>query len=74
MIVVYNDQKKRVVLKNNPKKDLYEYTMNTLRSKIRKKYGLTEHINLTTEAGQLIEKDQHIVQYLFEYKGEVLIT
>eukprot|EP01084_Bolivina_argentea_P273821 466549_1 len=38
MITVYKDRKKRVVLKNNQKKNFYEYTINRLKSKLLKKF------------------------------------
>eukprot|EP01084_Bolivina_argentea_P273820 466547_1 len=71
-IAVYIDRKKRVVLKNNQKKNLYEYTINSLKSKILIKYcsmGLTDEFELKLEDGQIIETDEQIVQYLAGYKG-----
>eukprot|EP01084_Bolivina_argentea_P029929 55525_1 len=76
-IAVFGDTKKRVVLKNNPKKDVYEYTIPSLKEKILKKFqktGLKGQFTLSTEDGSVIELDEHIIKYLVDYKGEIKVS
>lgn len=76
-IVVFAGQKKRVVLKFNPKKNVNEYRMDVLREKLTKKFkakGLNGHFDLQTSDGQRIQHDQDIRQYLEGYKGEIQVT
>merc|ERR1712113_535945 len=76
-IVVYNDTKKRVVLKNNQKKGIYEYKLDILKQKLAKKFsgkGLQGDFGLQTASGQVIQNDMDIVNHLADYKGEIQVT
>lgn len=71
-ICVYADTKKRVVLKNNAKKNLYEYTMDQLKEKIKKKFkakGLSGSFELQTASGTAITKDNEIITVLGSNDG-----
>eukprot|EP01084_Bolivina_argentea_P212280 360867_1 len=70
--VVFENTKKRVVLKNNVRTDVYEYTMHSLKEKVATKfakYGLTGQFAMAIEDGNVIETDEHILKYLADYKG-----
>eukprot|EP01083_Nonionella_stella_P019863 55132_1 len=74
--VVFENTKKRVVLKNNVRTDVYEYTMHSLKEKVATKfakYGLTGQFAMAIEDGNVIETDEHILKYLADYKGDVQI-
>ena len=80
-IVVLNangdETKKRVVLKNNPKKNLYEYTMEALKAKVAKKLkgkGLKAQYSLQTADGNRIEEDRDIIDFLIGYEGEIQVV
>eukprot|EP01084_Bolivina_argentea_P086810 156869_1 len=72
---VFGNTKQRVILTNNIHENIYEYTMDTLISKISKLFpskGIKKgKIELKTEYGQIIEKDRHIIEYLAQYKGNI---
>eukprot|EP01084_Bolivina_argentea_P283765 486086_1 len=61
LIFVFGDVKKRVVLKNKPKKNVYEFTMDILRSKLSKRFaskGLKGNFVLKTDNGKVISRDE----------------
>ena len=77
IIAGYDGKKKKILLRNNEKKMLYEYTMDALRQQLIKKFKskkLTEPFNVHTDQGQAILTDQHIASYLFGFEGELQIT
>jgi len=67
VLPTFEGVKKRVVLKYNPKKDVDDYKIETLRAKVIKKFekkGLGDTFNLATEAGQVIATDDDVVAVL----------
>ena len=75
-VAVFGNEKKRVILKMNPKKGVNEYTMDILREKVLKKYkqkGLKGHFSVKMASGQAIQQDQDIENHLVGYGGEIKI-
>jgi len=77
-VAVFGSEKKRVILKRNPKKKLDEYNMKDLREKVCKKFkqkGLSGDFTLILASGQgtVIETDQDIENHLTGYDGEILV-
>ena len=76
-VAVFAGEKKRIILKRNPKKGTDEYTMDSMREKIRKKFktkGLQGHFTLKLTNGQDIQTDQDVQQlHLTKYEGEILV-
>jgi len=76
-IATYAGKKKRVLLRNNEKKQLYEYTMDALQDQLVKKFKakkLKLPFNITTDKGQAIQTDEDIATHLFLFDGELVVT
>ena len=76
VIVVFQDTKKRIVMKNNKKKGIYEYTLAILKEKVFKKFepkGLKGRFELVTTTSIRIQTDEDIVKHLKDFDGELQI-
>jgi len=76
VLILFQEVKKRVVLKFNSKKDIDDYKMAVLIERVAKKFknkGLDGHFTLKTEAGQAIATDQDIIDVLENTKDLILL-
>eukprot|EP01084_Bolivina_argentea_P024057 44895_1 len=77
IITIFEGQKKRIVLKNRPERNQYEYTIDYLKEICIRKFrsrSLQEPFIIRIDTGKTIETDDDIVTHLMEYNGDVEIV
>ena len=78
IVVVFRGEKRRIILKSKPKKNVYEYTIDKLRETVRKKFkkrGLSGLFTIKLDNGAEIRTNYDVENLLFiKYDGEIHIA